>query len=205
MNSNLKKLIITIIVFAAVIIAGIIAYKKLGSSLSGSNISMQTADNRPAQDTANHSDTSESDTDTPHNLVPDITFTDIDGNVVSISNFYDKPIILNFWATTCPYCLNEIPEFNDVYQEYKDTIHFIMMDVAGFNGETADKAKQYVSENDYSLPFYFDTEESVMDIFGINSLPMTLFIQKGGEMTAYANGQCDAETLKKGISMIIEN
>lgn len=241
MNKKQRNLIITIVVFIAVIIAGTAAYKFLGksahnvSNLSQADGGVNTAETDRAADTSKNdeaenntsennaaenntsendtsaantstetSDTSSDDEATANNIAPDLSFTDMNGNLVNLSDYFDKPVVLNFWATTCPYCLREIPEFDSVYADYKDNVHFIMLNVAGFNGETAQMGMDYVAENNYSLPFYFDTEESVMTTFGLSSLPMTLFLKEGGIMEAYAQGQCDAATLEKGISMILE-
>ena len=214
MNKKQRNLIITIIIFAVIIVIGMAAYTRLSGSVDNvSNLSQADAGTNTAQtetsdasgaDTDADAQTTSADETESTNIAPELAFTDMDGNLVNLSDYFDKPIVLNFWATTCPYCLKEIPEFDSVYANYKDDVHFIMLNVAGFNGETAQMGMDYVAENSYSLPFYFDTEGTVMYTFGLSSLPMTLFLKEGGAMEAYAQGQCDAATLEKGISMIME-
>ncbi len=71
--------------------------------------------------------------------------------------------------------------------------------------ETMEGAKDFIDEQGYTLPFYFDTKLQGAYTYGVYSLPMTFFIDANGEMIAYAQGMIDGETLEKGISMIYGN
>ncbi len=54
------------------------------------------------------------------NPAPDFTLADLDGNQVSLSDFRGKTVFINFWATWCPACREEMPEIEALYQQYKD-------------------------------------------------------------------------------------
>ena len=54
----------------------------------------------------------------------DFTVYNQEGEQVNLSDFFGKPIILNFWATWCPYCVQEMPVFEEYFNKYKDDIHF---------------------------------------------------------------------------------
>ena len=58
---------------------------------------------------------------------PDFVVTDTDGNAVTLSQFFGKPIVLNFWATWCMPCVYELPDFEEVFREYGDRVVFMMI------------------------------------------------------------------------------
>ena len=53
-------------------------------------------------------------------LAPEISFNDIDGNQHTLSQYTDKPVLMIFWATDCPGCIEEMPQLNALYQDYAD-------------------------------------------------------------------------------------
>ena len=53
-------------------------------------------------------------------LVPEISFNDIDGNQHTLSQYTDKPVLMIFWATDCPGCVEEMPDLNTLYRDYAD-------------------------------------------------------------------------------------
>ena len=89
---------------------------------------------------------------------PDFTVLDYDGKEVKLSAFKGKPVVLNFWASWCGPCKSEMPDFNEIYQEYKDQICFMMVNLTDGTQETMEKAKAYVDGQGYSFPVYFDTK-----------------------------------------------
>ena len=58
---------------------------------------------------------------------PDFTVQTMDGGDVKLSDFFGKPVIINFWATWCGPCKVELPAFQAAYEEYGDEIVFLMM------------------------------------------------------------------------------
>ena len=53
-------------------------------------------------------------------MAPDISFSDIDGQQHSLSQYANKPVLMIFWATDCPGCVREMPELNALYNDYAD-------------------------------------------------------------------------------------
>lgn len=218
MNSK-KKLMITTAAFIIVIILSVIAYNTLKNNTAAGNLNALNAasesDGTAESDSTastNSGNTAESDSDSTSdsasgdaaksNPVPEFSMTDADGKSVAISDLFGKPTVINFWASTCPYCIDEMPYFDEMYKEYGDDINFVMLDIVGFNGETEETGRAFIEEKGYSFPVYYDTGLEATYTLGLRSLPMTLFLDSEGNMTAMANGRIDKETIQKGIDMI---
>lgn len=135
---------------------------------------------------------------------PDFTMLDYDGNEVKLSDLKGKPVVLNFWASWCGPCKSEMPDFDEIYQEYKGKISFMMVNLTDGVQETMDSAKQYVEGQGYSFPVYFDTKSEGAIAYGVYSIPTTFFIDANGDVVAYASGALSREGLQKGIDMICE-
>ncbi|MBQ8815355.1 MAG: TlpA family protein disulfide reductase [Lachnospiraceae bacterium] len=135
-------------------------------------------------------------------MAPDFTVYDGEGNPVNLSDFIGKPVILNFWASWCGPCKNEMPDFQEAYQEYGDDIQFLMVNCTDGFQETVETAKKFITNQGYTFPVFFDTDSDAAYTYGASSIPMTFFIDAEGHMVAYGRGMLDRETLQIGIDMI---
>ncbi len=137
-------------------------------------------------------------------MAPDFTVYDLEGNAHSLSDFRGKPVILNFWATWCGFCVQEMPEFQEVFEEYGTDIHFLMVNVTDGQSETVDKASAFLAEKGYTFPVYYDTELSATYAYGVNAMPVTYFIDAEGGAVAMGEGALDKTTLLRGVQMLLE-
>ncbi len=133
---------------------------------------------------------------------PDFTVYDIDGNPVSLSDFVGKPVVLNFWASWCGPCKNEMPDFDEVYGEYGGDVVFLMVNITDGTNETVDSASSFIKNAGYTFPVYYDTELYATSAYGVSSIPMTFFIDSNGTVAAYHTGTLSKDLLLRGINMI---
>ena len=139
---------------------------------------------------------------TPQKIAaPDFEMEDAQGNTVRLSDLRGKPVVLNFWATWCGYCVMEMPHFDEVWKQRGDEIQFVMLDAVDGASETKEMGLAYIDKNGYSFPIYFDTKQEGGNAFGVRGLPTTYFIDKDGYIVAAASSALDRETLEKGIAM----
>ena len=147
-------------------------------------------------------DTETKEPEEPENPAPDFTMIDMNGKEVKLSELRGKPVVLNFWASWCIYCVQEMPDFEEYYKLMGDEIHFVMLNTLS-DGETLSTAKKFISDKGYTFPVYFDEEGLASYMYGASSgIPRTYFIDAKGNLVAHAPGMLDAEILKQGIGMI---
>ena len=215
MNNN-KKTIILIALFVVLMAGASVLYNNLSKNYqpytlltensnsdidSGNTASNETNSNTDATENTNQSEDSSSEN---KNLAPNFTVFDLEGNEVNLTDFFGKPIIVNFWASWCGPCKMEMPDFDAAYTTYKDEIEFLMVNMTDGSRETLEKASSFIADSGYTFPVYYDTEYSAAITYSVSSLPTTYFINADGELIAHARGAIDADTLQKGIDMICD-
>ena len=214
MNSKVKTIIL-LLGFVAFVGFSTLAYNLLKENSKPSPIlptpQSKTAESESAQsedgNTSDGSqsedeDTSESTSESENIEAFDFTASDVDGNPVQFSTLIGKPIVLNFWASWCPPCKDEMPAFNKVYEELGEDITFVMVNMVDGQRETVKKGKDFIEKNEFTFPVYYDTEQNAAITYSVTSLPTTYFIDKDGYIVTYAPGGIDEETLRLGISYI---
>ena len=120
----------------------------------------------------------------------DFTLMDLDGNEISLSDFNGKVLILNFWATWCPPCREEIPDFVEVYNEYEsEDVQFI-----GVSNEDISTLRSFVEDYNISYPILID-DENIMGKWGISAIPTTFVFDKNGQIISKSVGTMTREQL----------
>lgn len=131
-------------------------------------------------------------------LTKDFVVTDMSGNEVKLSDFFGKPIVVNFWATWCNPCTSEMPHFEEAYKKYGDKVHFLMVNV----GDSRNEAKAFGEKNSYTFPIYHDSSYSASFAYNVSSIPGTLFINADGELVHSRVGALSKEVLISNIEKI---
>ena len=135
-------------------------------------------------------------------MAPTFSVVDAEGNKVHLTDFYGKPIVVNFWASWCGPCKSEMPDFEEAFQTYGDDVNFLMVNMTDGVRETTEVAKAYITSQGYTFPVYFDVEQNAAMTYGVTSIPSTYFIDKDGYAVAYAQGAINSEVLQTGLDMI---
>ena len=134
---------------------------------------------------------------------PDFTVIDYNGNNVNLSDFFGKPIVVNFWATWCSSCKMQLPNLNALAEEYKDEVVFMMVNLEG-GRNSIDEVKDFVEKSGYTFPVYFDTKDSAYKTYGLTSIPRSLFIKPNGEISLAIIGIMDEISLRNSIEKLFE-
>ena len=158
---------------------------------------LQTAPVRPLQPSS--ADLKEQDNRVK---APDFTVQDAQGNDIKLSDMLGKPVVLNFWASWCPPCKEEMPEFNKVFEELGDEVHFMMVDAVDGSRETKEKGAEYIAQQGFTFPVYYDIKQNAIMEYGIRAFPTSVFIDSEGYLVTGVEGMINEETLRRGIAMI---
>ncbi|MCI7814234.1 MAG: TlpA disulfide reductase family protein [Lachnospiraceae bacterium] len=227
-----KSFFLTLALLIILLGAAVVAYNKLASDHSGGNLSSlpisdsateseshseesdaspanaspadaSPADASPADASPADASDSEQTEDRNYMLAPDFSVTDAAGNEITLYQLLVKPAVLNFWNSNCPPCKSEMPDFEEMYRQLGDNVTFIMIDTVGAMGETKESGQNYIEEQGFTFPVYFDTKQDAIYSYGITAFPTTYFIDEEGYLIAGARGMLDMETLQMGIDMIL--
>ena len=143
--------------------------------------------------------------DIKKNTAPDFTVLDKDGNTVRLSEKFGKPIVINFWATWCPPCKQELPDFDKLSKEYGDRVVFMMVNLTDGYRDTVDGTKRFVSGKGYTFPVYFDTKDNAASAYNVSSIPQTTFIDAKGNIYTTRIGAMNEATLRIYLNALLGN
>lgn len=134
----------------------------------------------------------------------DLAFTLYQGSEVlaegnlTVGSLQGKPLVLNFWAGLCPPCRAEMPDLQEFYDENKDRVNLLGIDVGQFTGlGNQDSAKALLEELNVTYPAGFTSDAGVMRNYKVLGMPTTVFIDSKGEVFRHWGGVLNNETLTR--------
>lgn len=134
--------------------------------------------------------------------VPEFTLPDLSGKQVSVSEFKGKVLILDFWATWCPPCREEIPGFVDLYGRYRDK-GLAMVGISLDDGPQV--VKEFVGQYKINYPVLMGNEAVTRAFGGIRGIPTTFVIGKKGKVHKKYVGFQTGEVFENDIKALLED
>ncbi len=132
----------------------------------------------------------------------DFELKDQQGRVHRLSDYKGKVVFLNFWATWCPPCKNEMPHIQDLYESYGENakeVVFLSVSHPGGREKNVDGIADFMKTQGYSWPSVMDLNGEVYQQYQITSIPTTFMIDKEGNIYGYIQGQLTKEMMIRMI------
>jgi len=109
---------------------------------------------------------------------PDFELTDLSNDKIKLTDRKGSVIFINFWATWCTSCIDEMPSIERLSRIFSGNARFKLVTILYKDEE--DRAISYMKQNDYTFPVYLNPDESAAKLFGITGVPETFIIDKKG-------------------------
>ncbi len=135
---------------------------------------------------------------------PDFTLKSLSGKNIKLSEQRGDVVMINFWASWCGPCLQEMPALEQLHQRYKD-LGFTLL---GVNVEqNTDDAKDYLKNVNVTFPILFDITNEVSDTYEISGMPTTYLVDRDGNLrklyVGYQPGTSE-ETYQQEIKALLK-
>ncbi len=131
---------------------------------------------------------------------PDWTLPTLDGQTLALAELRGKPVVINFWATWCPPCVEELPMLAQYAQRYHDTLHVVLINVDESPGHIKAFLQDLGLEN--LPPILLDSKGEVSLRYRVNGLPTTFFLDEQGMIRYIRIGGMYEQDLRAGLQAI---
>ena len=133
-------------------------------------------------------------------LAPNFILSDLDGNEISLSNLRGKPVIVNFWATWCPPCREEMPAIETLYQQYK----YLGVEIIGIGMmENENRVREFVEEGNYNWTFAIDTKGEISWDYRVVAIPTSFFIDSQGIISSIHRGPMNTSDIEDNLKKMM--
>jgi len=133
-------------------------------------------------------------------LAPDLSFLNFAGEVVDLFDFRGKNLVVNAWASWCPFCRQELLDFASLQKEFGDKIVVLAVN----RQEATEASQQYADKLGITrdLIFLLDSGDSLYQSIGGFSMPETIFIDQDGLIKYHKRGPMEREEMRRRVEDI---
>lgn len=125
---------------------------------------------------------------------PDFSLPDLDGKQVSLGDFRGRTVLVNFWATWCPACRQEMPGLIATYKKNKGS--FVVLAISEEDEATV---RSYARNNGIGFPLLLDGDGAAANRYGINVLPTSILVNKEGTVVQVFYGSVTGDELERAL------
>lgn len=124
-------------------------------------------------------------------MLPDVALNAVDGTVVNTTSLVGRPLLINFWYSTCEPCRREMPALADAHAAFGDRVDFVGVNMS----DPAVVARNFADRYGVAFPILLDNGSALTLELGIAIAPTTLFVDTDGNIVEQVSGELTAEDL----------
>jgi thiol-disulfide isomerase/thioredoxin len=134
---------------------------------------------------------------------PGVTLTSMSGEAVSLADSQGTIRVVNFWASWCPFCREELPALVSLQKEYSDRVTVLAIN----RKESRQRAQSYIDKHDLNgkLTFLLDPEDAYYKQVGGFAMPETLFIDERGRISQHVRGPMTLDELRTQVERMVSS
>lgn len=143
------------------------------------------------------------------NFAPDFAFTSSEGEHITLDDLHGKVVLLDFWGTWCPPCVESVPELRDLHKRYSKDGTFTLLGISSDSDEA--EWKEFTEKNKMIWPQYRDKDRRIQRAFGIRAFPTYVLIDHEGVVRftsvglSWRSAADLSEAIKKQIKIVAKN
>jgi len=133
--------------------------------------------------------------------MPDFVLTDLDGNMVKLSDYAGQAVLLNFWATWCPPCKAELPDLMEIQSEFSG-VDFTVVGVSLDQSGPA-KVRRFVDEHGINFPILMGNQTVVVQYGNFRGIPTSFLLNTRHEQVKRYTGLVTKRQLERDLENVI--
>jgi thiol-disulfide isomerase/thioredoxin len=137
----------------------------------------------------------------PGAMAPDFVLERADGTTLRLSDYRGQAVFVNFWATWCVFCLEEMPDMQRIADEFDGQLVVIGIN----NGESVATGEDFVRHIDARYEIVYDHDRSVVDGYRVRAMPTSYFIDADGRVVTAHFGFMTYDTMLERVSTLLDS
>ncbi len=129
---------------------------------------------------------------------PDFALQTLAGDTLRLSDFKGQPVLINFWATWCPPCRAEFPDFQRAYIDNIDNL--VIIGINNTPTDQPDRVADFVAEMGVTFPIVLDESGDVAETYNVLGLPTSIFIDRDGIVNELFTGPINQAYIEAKLS-----
>lgn len=124
---------------------------------------------------------------------PNFELLNLNDQKISLNDFRGKKVLINFWASWCPPCIEEMPDIQKLHTEYGDEIIILALNI----GESKSTAASFMADNNLNFRVLLDKDKEIARNYIVRGIPTSYFLDENGVITDRIVGVLNYEKMLK--------